>query len=172
MTALTRGSSHMPMKFSARRSSSWRAKRRRLSISGSRSTLKPARSRARTPRQSQPAFGEYEGATTPIVSPLTMAGGLRRGDRTVASATVSRIAVIRLSYVPPSRLTTIVTAALGAVGIAVAEGHVCRAGRERAIYLFPKGFRPQGRSLGRACHRLRRTDRRFPAQQRLHPDGR
>src|SRR5688500_799275 len=39
----------------------------------------PARSSALTPRWSQPGRGAYDGATTPIVSPFTSAGGLRSG---------------------------------------------------------------------------------------------
>src|SRR5688500_2296204 len=67
------------MKFSARRSSSSRWKRRIASISLSRMTPYPARSRAFTPRCSQPGLGAYDGATTPMTSPLTSAGGLRSG---------------------------------------------------------------------------------------------
>ena len=56
-------------------------KRVAVVTSGSRRTGKPARSSARTPRCSQPTFGAYEGETTPMMSPLAMAGGRSSGGR-------------------------------------------------------------------------------------------
>ena len=52
-------------------------------MSGSSFTMKPARSSARTPRDSHPNFGAYEGETTPMVSPFTIAGGRSSGGRVV-----------------------------------------------------------------------------------------
>src|SRR5215213_6580509 len=80
------------MRASARRSSSARVNRGKRSISGSRRTVKPARSSARTPRCSHPSFGAYDGDTTPIVSPFTIAGGRSKG--------------MRLSYERITRFTT------------------------------------------------------------------
>ena len=62
------------MKFSARRSSSARVKRgRSVDLGVEDDAVAGALERADAAR-SQPASGEYDGATTPIVSPLTMRG--------------------------------------------------------------------------------------------------
>src|SRR4051812_48464401 len=92
----------MFIKLCARRSSSARVNRGSRSISGSSSTLKPARSSARTPRWSQPSFGAYDGETTPIVSPLTIAGG---------RSSAVRAGLMALSYERAARFTTMTSPA-------------------------------------------------------------
>src|SRR5687768_3083009 len=97
MIALTSGLTHIAMKFSARRSSSFRVNRRKVISSESSSTWKPARSSAFTPRVSQPSRGEYDGATTPIVAPFCSAGGRSSGvgANSEPATRASAVSVIR-----------------------------------------------------------------------------
>src|SRR5205814_1910782 len=183
MIALTRGSIHIPMKFSARCSSSFLRKRRNVRSSESSNTLKPARSSAFTPRVSHPSRGDDDGATTPIVSPRTRAAGRIRGA---------------LAFSVPVARTSAVSVINGFVGCRASAGQglpECipgprtlrpnerdrhqksdkrasfRHGGTRPKYLFQKGFRPQGPSPGRARRGLQRALGGPHEGGGLHPRG-
>src|SRR6184192_3569475 len=180
MTAFTRGSNQIPMKFSARRSSSARVKRRSVVISGSRRTVYPARSSALTPRVSQPTRGEYEGATTPMVSPFVIGAGRNSGSEGTEAISVAAGGAVAASG------RTNWSEASGVIagqdnnprGPIAATTHVrplnCSyavvATAPRLVHVLPEGFRPKGRGPG-GSRRLSRGARRSHEGKRLHADG-